>query len=620
MGEDELNILLSAMLDEAKSISNINNQITTIQEKLKNVKISLNIDDFKASIESVFGDIQSKAKKVSSQKLEFQSLDNTIKQIQGLSKNLESIFSELKQIGNVKSVNKIFDDSGNISGFNVKVESLKGNLKELSNYNVLGSLNKDTGTWEYALDRISSKVEEVKVKIASVGNTTTNTSQMSGLQKALDDTVTAYKNGSLKIEEYVTRMQSIMYGKDGTYKTDFTNIPEKQRLEYVNQLTRATNDLDKQTTANNNKQLVALTNQQIAIQKIQTALSDANSKYGGFSNADTTSGLQSQITALQQMNPLTAEYRAGLAVLNNDLNNYTKGLQSASTSANAQTKAEEQASKALVDKKVAIDSLEQKLSLLQGNKLINSGELQNVQQMVARLKEVEAGTVGFRNAAKLATSEVNKLVAQSRAMSTLSTAFKGLAQLLMIGTPLMAIRRVMKEMVSTVNELNASMTDIRLVNGMSADSVEKLRDEYNELGKTIGATTKQIMDSAVEFTRQGRSIAETQTLINAAVMGAKLSGTETSSMTDYLTSAVNGYNVAAKDSISVIDKLVAVDNSSASSMSELSIAMSRTAKSAQMAGVDMDTLIGYIGTIESVTRKSSETVGKFLPVYTEMCA
>jgi len=620
VGEDELNILLSAMLDEAKSISNINNQITTIQEKLKNVKISLNIDDFKASIESVFGDIQSKAKKVSSQKLEFQSLDNTIKQIQGLSKNLESIFSELKQIGNVKSVNKIFDDSGNISGFNVKVESLKGNLKELSNYNVLGSLNKDTGTWEYALDRISSKVEEVKVKIASVGNTTTNTSQMSGLQKALDDTVTAYKNGSLKIEEYVTRMQSIMYGKDGTYKTDFTNIPEKQRLEYVNQLTRATNDLDKQTTANNNKQLVALTNQQIAIQKIQTALSDANSKYGGFSNADTTSGLQSQITALQQMNPLTAEYRAGLAVLNNDLNNYTKGLQSASTSANAQTKAEEQASKALVDKKVAIDSLEQKLSLLQGNKLINSGELQNVQQMVARLKEVEAGTVGFRNAAKLATSEVNKLVAQSRAMSTLSTAFKGLAQLLMIGTPLMAIRRVMKEMVSTVNELNASMTDIRLVNGMSADSVEKLRDEYNELGKTIGATTKQIMDSAVEFTRQGRSIAETQTLINAAVMGAKLSGTETSSMTDYLTSAVNGYNVAAKDSISVIDKLVAVDNSSASSMSELSIAMSRTAKSAQMAGVDMDTLIGYIGTIESVTRKSSETVGKFLPVYTEMCA
>lgn len=617
---DELNILLSAMLDPTKSATNINNQITEIQKSLDSIKISLNIDDFKASIQSVFGDIQSKAKKVSSQKLEFQSLDNTIKQIQGLSKNLEGIFSELKQIGNVKSVNKIFDDSGNISGFNVKVESLKGNLKELSNYNVLGSLNKDTDTWEYALNRISSKVEEVKTKISSVGNTTTNTTQMSGLQKALDDTVTAYKNGSLKIEDYVTRMQNIMYGKDGTYKADFTNIPEKQRLEYVNKLTRATNDLDKQTTANNNKQLVALTNQQIAIQKIQTALSDANSKYGGFSNADTTSGLQSQITALQQMNPLTAEYRAGLAVLNNDLNNYTKGLQSASTSANAQTKAEEQASKALVDKKVAIDSLEQKLSLLQGNKLINSGELQNVQQMVARLKEVEAGTVGFRNAAKLATSEVNKLVAQSRAMSTLSTAFKGLSQLLMIGTPLMALRRVITEMVSTVNELNASMTDIRLVNGMSADSVVKLRDEYNELGKTIGATTKQIMDSAVEFTRQGRNIAETQTLINAAVMGAKLSGTETSSMTDYLTSAVNGYNVAAKDSISVIDKLVAVDNSSASSMSELSIAMSRTAKSAQMAGVDMDELIGYIGTIESVTRKSSETVGKFLPVYTEMCA
>jgi hypothetical protein len=51
------------------------------------------------------------------------------------------------------------------------------------------------------------------------------------------------------------------------------------------------------------------------------------------------------------------------------------------------------------------------------------------------------------------------------------------------------------------------------------------------------------------------------------------------------------------------------DNSSASSSADLSVAMSETAVTAQQAGVSMDTLIGYLATMEEVTQDSGESIG-----------
>ena len=51
------------------------------------------------------------------------------------------------------------------------------------------------------------------------------------------------------------------------------------------------------------------------------------------------------------------------------------------------------------------------------------------------------------------------------------------------------------------------------------------------------------------------------------------------------------------------------DNSSASSAADLATAMSETAVTAQQAGISIDKLLGYLGTMEEVTQDSGESVG-----------
>lgn len=596
---DDLNILLSAMLDEPKSASNINKQIQEIQKKLKEINITLNVADIDKSLNDILDGIEKKTKRNSKLKVEFKSLDKTISDIKSLSKNLDSVFNDLQKIGKVKSLNQLYDNNGSVKGFTVQLESVKNGLKEISTYNVLGNFKKDIGEWEYGLKKVSSKITEVINKSNNIGKTKAKTNPMSGLQKAIDETVKAYKNGTLDIESYIKKMQSMIYDKNsnGTqYKNAFNSIPEKERITYVNNLNNALNKL----SSNNVKQI----NEQKTLNSLQKQLNDISYKYEGFSNTNVSNGLQSQIDTLRTLNPQTNEYRLLLAEVKKQLQEYKNETINV---ANAE--------KNRISQQQTIANLQNKLNNVNGSngsKLVSSASISEAQAMIDKLNGMTAGTVNYQNATKQATDAVNNLVRQGQQLNSVNVILRTMSQLFMLGSPIMIANRALREMMTTVNELNHSMTEIRLVSGMSYESVLKLRDGYNELGKTIGATTKQVMDSAIEFTRQGRSIAETQELLSSAIMGAKLSGTATADMTEYLTSAINGYSVSAKDAITVIDKLVAVDNSSASSMSELSIAMSRTAKSAQLAGVDISELIGYIGTISSVTRKSSETIGESL--------
>lgn len=527
---DSLNILLVAMLDETKSVGNINTQVREIQKKLKKINITLNLDDFKKSFETVFGDIERRTRDINGRRIKFQALDETINKIKGLSTELDNIFRDLQKIGNVKSVSNIFQEDGTIKSFTVQLENSLGKLKEVSSFKVESKLNNNTGELEYGLTRIGNRLTEVRDRTQSAG--------------------------------------------------------------------RAAQESAAQATG-------AMTRQEIEIDKLNTKLSEYKNQYAGLSQYDAgkVNTLSNEINRLATLNPAMTEYQ----VL---LNSVRYRLETLTQATRGQVSEEERMARALTDKNITIDRLNTSLSTLSGNKYIDSAQLQRVQSMVGRLKEMQEGTTAFRNAAKEASYEVSKLTKQARNISTVTSVFRTLSSLFMIGTPVMATNRVLRDLVQTTNELNHAMADIRIVSGMSHSQVEKLKTGYTELGKSIGATTKEVMDSAVEFVRQGRSISETQELLNASIVGAKLSGTETAEMTEYLTAAVNGYNVAAEKAISVVDKLISVDNNSATSMAELSLAMSRTSKSAQMVGVDIDHLIGYIGTVSSVTRKSAETIGE----------
>ena len=100
---------------------------------------------------------------------------------------------------------------------------------------------------------------------------------------------------------------------------------------------------------------------------------------------------------------------------------------------------------------------------------------------------------------------------------------------------------------------------------------------------------------------------------------SKVGAMESAEATQLLTSTLNGYKFSAEEAMNVVDKVSAIDMAAATSSEELMTALSRTANSADNAGISFDKLLAMIGTVSSVTRKSASTIGEsFKTIFSRM--
>lgn len=173
-----------------------------------------------------------------------------------------------------------------------------------------------------------------------------------------------------------------------------------------------------------------------------------------------------------------------------------------------------------------------------------------------------------------------------------------------------ALRKVSKELVNNVADMDKAVVDLQIASGKSRSEVQGLMTGYSKLGKELGATTIEVAKSADTFLRQGKSFEESETLIRNSMMLSKLGQIDADTAATNLTSAMKGYKLSVEDSISVVDKLTAVDMAAAVSAGDISQALQNTSVSANVAGISLDRLIGYISVVGEVTQASGEEVGK----------
>lgn len=167
-----------------------------------------------------------------------------------------------------------------------------------------------------------------------------------------------------------------------------------------------------------------------------------------------------------------------------------------------------------------------------------------------------------------------------------------------------------QEAITIAKDFDKALVDLQIASGGTREEAEALMKTYNELGREIGASTLEVAKSANTWIRQGYSIEDTNTLIRNSMILSKVGQVESAEATEYLTSAMKGYKVAVEDSLGVIDKFAKVDLMAATSSGDLAEAMSRTASSANLAGVSMDKLLGYLAVTQEVTQKSASSIGE----------
>lgn len=166
-----------------------------------------------------------------------------------------------------------------------------------------------------------------------------------------------------------------------------------------------------------------------------------------------------------------------------------------------------------------------------------------------------------------------------------------------------------RKMVDTAKSLDTSLFNLQVATGQTREETKGLMNTYNQMAKELGSTTNEIAEAADAWLRQGRSIDETNELIKDSAILSKIGMIDSADATEYLTSALNGYKLSADSALAVISKLNAVDMNAAADAGGIAESMSKTASSAQQAGVSIDQLIGMIATLTDVSQASPENVG-----------
>lgn len=246
---------------------------------------------------------------------------------------------------------------------------------------------------------------------------------------------------------------------------------------------------------------------------------------------------------------------------------------------------------------------EKKLSNLTGKNYkvnINTGD---------SAKSVDNVNQSLQNTQKSANNLGNALKKPFQIGSSAALAAKGMQ----------LINTAAKNATDALKDYDSAVKDLRMATNESYDAVSKMVAGYNEMGKALGATTKEVTSSADAWLRQGKTAEETNTLIKDSMMLSKIGQIDSASATEYLTASMKGYGVEVQNVQGIVDKLCAVDLVSATDAAGLAEAMSRTAVTADMAGVSMDRLLGYLATVGETTQKSMSSIGEsFKTIFTRM--
>ncbi len=167
-----------------------------------------------------------------------------------------------------------------------------------------------------------------------------------------------------------------------------------------------------------------------------------------------------------------------------------------------------------------------------------------------------------------------------------------------------------QEMVQNTYDVDSAMTQLQMATGVSNDKAKDLMKTYSDMGHQLKATGTDVAASSTEWMKQGQSVEKSNKLAESSIKLSKVGDLTSENATKYLTSARKGYGVtSAEDTLKIVDKLSSVDMASATDVGGLAEGMSEVATNANLAGVSMDKLLGYLATIGETTQEGMSSVG-----------
>jgi TP901 family phage tail tape measure protein len=245
----------------------------------------------------------------------------------------------------------------------------------------------------------------------------------------------------------------------------------------------------------------------------------------------------------------------------------------------------------------------EKQQQLQFSQELNDITLRGYAENAKTLEGVKEAT----KSATVAVKEKTKEVERNR-----STLGKATQQVFSYGIAFTALRRIYRETLRTIRDLDKALTEMAIVTSMNRKETWQLVGTMQQLSRETGFTTTEIAKLSTIYFRQGRTLREVTELTRVAAIGARIAGISAAESADFLTSAVNAFQLSADQALQVSDKFAALAAQSASSYEELAVGLSKFAAQANVAGVSIDFAMGLLAKGVETTREAPETIGTAL--------
>ena len=175
-----------------------------------------------------------------------------------------------------------------------------------------------------------------------------------------------------------------------------------------------------------------------------------------------------------------------------------------------------------------------------------------------------------------------------------------------------AVRMVgnaIRSVISTVKELDKTITEIAIVTDMTQNELWGQMKSYTDMARQYAASISGVYQVSQLYYQQGLKTAEVMALTEETLKMARISGLDYAEATDYMTNAIRSFKMEMTDAQVVVDVYSAIAASSATSTSELANAMSKTASSAAAVGSSFENTTAMMAVMIEATRESAENIG-----------
>lgn len=623
-------------------IDNLTNKLTNVSTKVKDIGADMQnvkFDDFSTqALENAIKDLQ---KDWETTKQQFEEkinigLEEEIQKAPALSKYLEKIGVDLENI-NRESVEKALEENLNkteeaaknaadhLAEVQQQYQDIKQQVSEMSDSDSFYSRLKDSLT---ALEGTDFSIKKVMNPQALQSLIDDWEKQIDGLNQYTDS---QKQNFKAIIQNYFNPAGGFVDSKDlnraiQSFKEQFgdlfSTIGGEDKTSFINKVFGT----DKFFTPEDIKNLFHLDPN--AIETGKQAINNILSKFkpdelGGkgkqifrfLSNNEIEKAAQATIALLQEkFREVEAEYNR----LRQEQLDKKSELRSAALEKGRTAQAETTARERLLDYEDRIKDLEAK----------NQDYLNRLTALEEQIKAGKNGAIDqFKNTGRsgetTGNNEINEAIKnatlykseldQVKDKEKLIGKIEGVVQRwFSIYAAVRMVSNAIKSVISTVKELDQTITEIAIVTDMTQDDLWKQMSDYTDMATQYAASISGVYKVSQLYYQQGLQTADVMALTEETLKMARISGLDYAEATNYMTNAVRSFKMEMTDAQRVVDVYSAIAASSATSTAELASAMSKTASSAQAVGSSFENTTAMMAVMIEATRESAENIGSAL--------